>query len=219
MDDGSTPPSAFATVRHATRRGYGAALKSGIRAAKAPYVATMDGDNQHTITDVKRLYEFIQYFPENEMVIGDRRVHETQARRWIGRKVLNTLAGLFAWRWIPDLNSGLRVFKRQTVLGYESILCDSFSFTTTTTLSMLCDNYQVDWLPIRLQPRKHGKSRVRVWRDGWTTLRLIIWIGLAIRTRGIRAWLRPFKLWLLKDKPESEVNRLLKLVPWFGKRK
>ena len=190
MDDGSQPPSAYATVRHSARRGYGAALKSGIRAAKAPYVATMDGDFQHTFTDVKRIWEFIQYFPENEMVIGDRRVHETETKRWIGRKVLNTIGGLFAWKYLPDLNSGLRIFNRSTALGYEPILCDTFSFTSSITLSMLCDNYKVDWLPIRVQPRRHGKSRVRPWRDGWITLKIIFRIGLALRTRKLRGFFR-----------------------------
>lgn len=200
VDDGSQPPCPWATLRHEKRKGYGAALKTGIRAARAPYVATLDGDGQHSIVDVNRLWEFIQYFPENEMVIGDRRVKESEAKRWIGRKILNTIAGLFAWKFIPDLNSGLRIFKRQTVLSYEPILCEGFSFTTTTTLSMLCDNLMIDWLPIRVQARKEGKSRVRVWSDGWTTLRLILWIGCAIRTRKLRAFLRP--LWIKFRSPE-----------------
>ncbi len=200
VDDGSSPACPWATLRHEKRKGYGAALKTGIRAAKTEYVATMDGDGQHSLKDVNRLWEFIQYFPENEMVIGDRRVKETESHRWIGRKILNGIAGIFAWKFIPDLNSGLRVFRRETILGYESILCEGFSFTTTSTLSCLADGYLVDWLPIRVQPRKNGKSRVKVWSDGWKTLRLILWIGCALRTRRLRALLRP--LWIRWRSPE-----------------
>lgn len=190
VDDGSDVACPYATIRHEKRKGYGAALKTGIRAARGEFVATMDGDGQHTFADVARLWEFIKYFPENEMVIGDRRVKETEAKRWIGRKILNTLAGFFAWKWIPDLNSGLRIFKRVTVLGYEPILCNEFSFTTTSTLAHLADGYMVDWLPIRVQPRKEGKSRVKIWSDGLRTLWLIIYVGMGCRTRGIRKILR-----------------------------
>ena len=110
--------------------------------------------------------------------------------RYVGRKGLNWIASLFAWRWIPDLNSGLRIFQRSMALGYFPILCDRFSFTSSLTLSMLADCYLVDWLPIKVAPRTHGTSKVHVWRDGWLTLRTILWIGLGLRTRRIRAWLR-----------------------------
>ena len=153
-------------------------------------MVTADGDGQHRWRDIQRLVEFMEEFPENAMVIGDRRLKEANPKRWLGRKVLNWLASLFAGRWIPDLNSGLRCFRREVALGYLPILCNHFSFTTTLTLSMLADGYGVDWLPIRVLERQQGQSQVHVWRDGWQTLRYILWIGLALRTRRLRAWLR-----------------------------
>ena len=193
VDDGSLTPSPHATIRFEQPRGYGAALKAGIQKAKHRYIATMDGDGQHTFRDIERLWDFMQYFPNNAMVIGDRRLKERQPRRWIGRKVLNTIAGLFAWRWISDLNSGARVFRRDVVMGYFPILCDQFSFTTSLTLSMLADGYEVDFLQIKVHQRKVGESRVKLWRDGWRTLRLICWLGLALRTRRLRRWWRGFR--------------------------
>lgn len=190
VDDGSVVPVVGATVRHATPRGYGAALKTGIRLATTELVATMDGDGQHRPRDVRRLEEFLLEFPENAMVVGDRRVQETTLSRWWGRKALNWLASLFAWRFLPDLNSGLRMMKRSVVLGYEPILSNGFSFTTSITLAMLADGYGVDWVPIRVVGRPQGRSHVQVWRDGWRTLRQIVVIGGACRTRRVRAWLR-----------------------------
>lgn len=190
VDDGSTPPCPFATVRHETNLGYGASLKTGLYFAEADLVATMDGDGQHTLSDIKRLFDFMAYFPHLHMVVGDRRVVEKSFVRWIGRKGLNWTASLFAGRWIADLNSGIRLFRKKVVLSYEPILSDKFSFTTSCTLSMLCDNYSIDFLPIRVLRRRHGKSKVDVLKDGWRTLKLIIWVGLALRTRGIRRWLR-----------------------------
>ena len=208
VDDGSTELVTGSDIRFdPPGRGYGAALKAGIDQATTDLIATMDGDGQHTAWDVKRLEDFFLYFCNSydgqshqlDMVIGDRRLRE-RGRRWVGRKVLNFVASLFAWRWIPDLNSGLRIFRRSVVTGYQPILCNGFSFTTSLTLSMLTDGYQVDWLPIKVHPRRQGQSKVRPWRDGWVTLKTILLIGIALRTRKLRMFMRPvisrLRVWL-----------------------
>ena len=193
VDDGSKEPHPDSFVRHSESIGYGASLKHGISLSETDWIVTMDGDGQHELEDVLRLLDFVERFPEVDMVIGDRRVKETSLSRYFGRKFLNITASLFAWRWIPDLNSGLRIFRKKTALGYFPILCDGFSFTTSLTLSMLADGYKVDWLPIRVKPRAHGLSKVNKWKDGWVTLKYILWIGCALRTRWIRSVLRNMK--------------------------
>ena len=197
VDDGSSPPCPLATLRHEVSRGYGAALKTGIRHVSTPWVVTMDGDGQHRLRDVQRLVEFVQDFPELDMAVGDRRLHETSLHRYLGRKGLNWLASIISHRWIPDLNSGLRIVRRSLAMFYMPVLCDTFSFTTSLTVSMLADKYRVDWLPIRVLKRATGDSHVRVFRHGLTTLKYILWIGLALNTRGIRRLLRPVTRLLL----------------------
>lgn len=199
VDDGSKEPVMGADIRFENSQGYGAALKAGVKAANTDLVATVDSDGQHTAWDIKRLEDFMVYFNDNrpdlghqnvDMVIGDRRLKERSLKRYLGRKGLNWLASLFAGRWINDLNSGLRMFKRSIALGYEPILCNGFSYTTSLTLSMMADGYTVDFLPIKVWPRKYGQTKVRLLRDGWITLRTILWIGIALRTRTLRRWLR-----------------------------
>lgn len=201
VDDGSQPPCSLATLRHAFPLGYGMAIKSGVRKATTDLIATIDGDGQHRAWDLKRLEDFFLYFhghpphgsPRSQpldMVIGDRRVREPRWQRWLGRKLLNWTASWFAWRWIPDLNSGMRIFRRSIAEGYAPILSNGFSYTTSLTLSMLADGYQVDWLPIKVLPRTIGRSQVRLWRDGLRTLKCICWIGLGLRSRRLRSRLR-----------------------------
>ena len=197
VDDGSTTPFPEATYRHEAPRGYGAALKTGIANTHAHWIVTMDGDGQHRVRDMVRLVEFTRDFPGVDLVIGDRRVKEAGVRLW-GRRALNWLASLFACRWIADLNSGLRIFRREIAMGYFPILSDGFSFTTSLTLSMLADRYQVDWLPILVSPRSNGTTNVKLWQDGWRTVKLILWIGGALRTRTLRRWVRPLTTWLLR---------------------
>jgi hypothetical protein len=66
---------------------------------------------------------------------------------------------------IPDLNSGLRVFRRDVAMQYFAILSDQFSFTTTITLAMLCDKYAVSYMPIDYRKRE-GKSKIMPWDAG-----------------------------------------------------
>lgn len=194
IDDGSQVPVVNASYRFPISRGYGAAIKQGIRLAKGALIATMDGDGQHRVWDVQRLQEFFLYFCNwydgihhhtLDMVIGDRRLKEHGHRLW-GRKALNWTATLFTHQWIADLNSGMRIFRKEIALGYEPILSNGFSFTTSLTLAMMADGYVVDWLPIQVFNRKQGISKVHIWRDGWQTLKLIVWIGGALRTRKLR---------------------------------
>lgn len=196
VDDGSDVPCPYATISSSYNQGYGAALKEGIRASTTPWIITMDGDGQHRIRDVQRLIEFVKDFPEYDMVIGNRRLKEESFKRWWGRKLLNWTATLFANRWIADLNSGIRIFKREVALSYEPILCDRFSFTTTITMSFLTDGRLVDWLPIRVLSRSNGHSKVNLWKDGARTLYYIVKIGLALRTRKLREFTRPLVRWL-----------------------
>lgn len=193
VDDGSNPPCPVSNLRHPVSLGYGAALKAGIRQARGKWIITMDGDGQHRIRDAQRLLEFIGDFPECAMVIGDRRIKEQTFKRWAGRKALNWFATLMSNRWIGDLNSGLRIFRRELALSYEPILCDQFSYTTTLTMSILTDGHKVDWLPIRVLDREAGESKVHLLRDGLRTVYYIFRIGFALRTRTIRAWWRKWK--------------------------
>src|SRR3990167_3607241 len=89
-----------------------------------------------------------------------------------------------------DLNSGMRLFDRKIALGYLPILCDTFSFTTSLTMSIVTDGHKMTYFPINVQPRAFGKSRVRLVRDGFVTLYFICWVGLALRTRKLRKWMR-----------------------------
>src|SRR5207344_1534624 len=72
---------------------------------------------------------------------------------------LGWLASRIAGQYIPDLNSGLRAFRRQCVTQYFSILSNRFSFTTTGTLALLADDYLVVYHPINYYQRV-GKSKI-----------------------------------------------------------
>lgn len=170
VDDGSRDftaaraEEAGATVhRHAENRGYGAALKTGIRRARHDIVAILDADGTYPLTEVPRLLGELEGC---DMVVGARtgpNVAMPRTRRlpkWFLRRLADYLAG----RKIPDLNSGMRVFRREVILEYFHIIPSGFSFTTTITLALLCDDLEVRFVPIDYHPRV-GKSKIRPLKD------------------------------------------------------
>lgn len=189
VDDGSQDPYPEA-IKHGANFGYGSALMTGIKNAKRPIILTCDGDGQHSVKEVVRLYHAFKLMEHADMVVGVRHLKHEKLIRFLGRKFLNWTASLIATYWLPDLNSGARIFKRSIAIGYFPILCRRFSFTTSLTMSMIIDKYRVEFFPIQVEERTHGKSRVKVIRDGIVTLWYILKLGFALRTRGIRAWLR-----------------------------
>jgi len=189
VDDGSDVPIPEATIRHEKNMGYGAALKTGIRLATRDYILTMDGDGQHLVEDVIRLWLYFNLI-ETDMIVGVRKITEVSLMRYFGRKGLSLIASCWANRWLMDLNSGLRIFRRELAMSYMSILCDTYSFTTTLTLMFLIDGYKVEWMPIKVQKRIQGKSKVRTIKHGLITLYYITRIGFALRTRTVRKWKR-----------------------------
>lgn len=189
VDDGSKEPFPEA-IKHGSNFGYGSALMTGIRNATRPLIMTADGDGQHTPKEIIKLYHAYKLIGNADMVIGVRRLEREPTLRFLGRKFLSWTASLICLRGIPDLNSGLRIFKRNIALGYFPILCHTFSFTTSLTISMMADRYKVEYFPIQVEPRTYGKTRVKVIRDGFVTLYYIIRNGLALRTRSLRTWLR-----------------------------
>jgi glycosyltransferase involved in cell wall biosynthesis len=183
VDDGSqdeTAPVAQTTgvrvLRHAENRGYGAALKTGIRHAAYDTIAITDADGTYPNGRIPELYS-LAVVGEYDMVVGARtgeEVHIPFVRR-PAKWALNRLADHLARSHIPDLNSGLRVFRQDLVHEFMRYLPSSFSFTTTLTLALLTNDYRVCYVPISYAKRV-GRSKINPIKD---TLNIA---GLILRT-------------------------------------
>jgi glycosyltransferase involved in cell wall biosynthesis len=180
VDDGSRDRTAqivaetgVRLVRHPTNRGYGAALKTGIRAAAGEYIMTVDADGQHRIEDVLQVCQSIQIEHPPDMVIGHRTaLLHSSLWRMPGKWALTQLARVLTQREIRDLNSGLRVMRRDVLLRYMHLCPPGFSFSTTITFALASRGYKVDFVPIKVEKRI-GTSTVSV-RTGFQTILLIL---------------------------------------------
>jgi glycosyltransferase involved in cell wall biosynthesis len=139
--------------------GYGHALKAGIAATQSDLVVILDADGTYP---ADALPEMIQMAQTADMVVGDRGAAMSNVPfiRRPAKWMLNGLASLLAQRKINDLNSGLRVFRRSSLVRFVQLLPDGFSFTTTITLCMLASNLRVVYQPITYGQRV-GHSKIR----------------------------------------------------------
>ena len=166
VDDGSTDQTralaesaGVRVVVQPENRGYGAALKAGIATASHECIVISDADGTYPADAIPKLLE---YADDYEMVVGARTGAEVSVplMRRPAKAILRVLASYLAGRKIPDLNSGLRVLRRETVRRLEHILPSGFSFTTTITLALLCDDRSVYYYPINYYERV-GDSKIR----------------------------------------------------------
>lgn len=171
IDDGSTDGSDDALraiegirlIRFAQNRGTGSARKAGTRAACGRVVVWTDVDMTYPNDEIPRLVKELEGC---DQVVGARTSEQGTAKlvrtpaKWFIRK----LASYLVRTPIPDLNSGLRTFRRDVALQFLHLLPKGFSCVSTMTLSFLSYGYSVKHVPIEYFPRA-GRSKFHWWSD------------------------------------------------------
>jgi len=163
----------FKVIHHSENLGYGAALKTGIRAASGEFVAITDADGTYPNERFGELLEIMKS-GSHDMVVGARtgpNVEVPLVRR-PAKWILGQLANFLTGKKIPDLNSGMRIMRKAAVLRFLRILPDGFSFTTTITLAMLTNGLSVKFVPIEYRARR-GASKIRPIYDTLNFVQLI----------------------------------------------
>jgi len=185
VDDGSKDATArearaagARVIQHKNNRGYGASLKTGILAASNDVIAITDADGTYPAKYLPAMFAELEHA---DMIVGSRTgadVHIPLSRR-PAKWCLRVMANYVSNTKIPDLNSGLRIFRREVAVQYFAILSDQFSFTTTITLALLCDKYAVTYIPIDYRKRQ-GKSKIVPWDAGSFAI-LILRVAMLFR--------------------------------------
>jgi glycosyltransferase involved in cell wall biosynthesis len=156
---GAEAEDTVARVIHQENRGYGAALKTGIANTRSTFVVITDADGTYPATALPKMLEIAQ---NADMVVGDRGA-AMKGVPWVRKPakfMLNSLANYLSQRKLGDLNSGLRVLRRETLLPFIGLLPSGFSFTTTITLCMASTEKRLVYTPIEYG-RRIGQSKIR----------------------------------------------------------
>ena len=212
VDDGSkdrTADEARATgvrvVQHRQNRGYGEALKTGIRHARFERIAIIDADGSYPPQEIPRLAALLD---DAEMVVGARTGPNAAIPliRRPAKRALTMLASYLTGVKIPDLNSGLRLFRRGLAIEFFDLLPSKFSFTTTITLAALNSGYLVEYVEVDYYART-GKSKIRPIQDTFNFFMLIIRLTLIFR---------PLKVYLPIAAMLFALAAIIVAVGWFG---
>lgn len=199
IDDGSTDRTAdiaeqFAAgcpqcpvriIRCPRQRGAGAARKVGIRHARGEVVVMLDADGSYPAHMIPALLE---HFPAFDQVNGAR-TSEQGTLPWLRRPakfVIRKLACYLTGHKIPDLNTGLKAFKREAMLPWLWVVPDGFSCVTTMTLAFLTNGYSVKYVPVPYR-RRIGRSKFHPIKD------TLSYLGTVLR---MVLYFRPLKVFL-----------------------
>lgn len=170
VDDGSHDSTAsiaektgVRVVRHPLNMGYGAALKSGIKAAKNQEIMFFDADDSFYAEDILKLLEYSNDF---DMVIGARTIKEGENHyrgflRWLFTKFSSFLVG----RKFRDVNSGFRFVKKDLVMEVLPLLPERFSITTTMSILLYKEGCGIVEVPIAVKKQSKG-NKLKIVRDG-----------------------------------------------------
>ncbi len=164
-------------VRRSENRGAGAARKTGIREARGDIIVMLDADGTYP---AQAIPELLRYFPAYDQVNGARTSEQgtwpwlRRPAKWAIRKLACYLTGCR----IPDLNTGLKAFRRDVMLRWLWVIPDGFSCVTTMTLAFLTNGYAVKYVPTEYRPRI-GRSKFHPIKDTAaylsTVLRMVLY--------------------------------------------
>lgn len=174
VDDGSSDTTAAEAVAagaevvaHATNRGLGAAVRTGLAtgvARGASVVAFCDADGEYASDELERLVAPILE-RRADYVVGSRfhgRIDRMLWRRRVGNRVLTAALRWVAREPISDGQSGYRA------LSYEAAsaasIAHDFNYAQVLTLDLLRRGFRYTEVPISYRFREHGRSFIRLGR-------------------------------------------------------
>ncbi|GGK58628.1 glycosyl transferase [Planomonospora parontospora subsp. parontospora] len=148
--------------------GSGTVRRIGSQEARGEIVVWTDADMTYPNERIPELVQILDKDPGIDQVVGARTTEEGSHKflrvpaKWVIRKIAEWLAG----QRIPDLNSGLRAFRKSVAKPYLRLLPPGFSCVTTITLSFLSNQHDVYYLPIEYSKRA-GKSKFSFVSDAY----------------------------------------------------
>ena len=159
-------------IRHEENLGSGASRKTGIRASRGEWILMIDGDGTYPAESIPEILGSLESVPQ---VIGSRTVERGSYRlfRTLAKETIRRLASYIVGKRIPDLNSGLRAFRKSEMLKFLYLIPDGFSCVSSMTLAFLANDLPVKFIPIPYFERI-GRSKFHPIGDTYRYLLTVI---------------------------------------------
>ena len=180
-DNGSTDASVAiaermgARVVHQPLRGYGNAYLKGFASARGRYLVMGDADDTYDFTMIPQFVGALeggQQFVTGSRYLGGGDAQITALHRYFGNPALTRILNLLFGTRYTDVYCGFRAFSRDT---YDTIrpVSPGMEFNLELAINAGLAGLRVHEIPIVLAPRK-GESKLRTFRDGWRSLRMML---------------------------------------------
>ncbi|MGD8619049.1 MAG: glycosyltransferase family 2 protein [Gammaproteobacteria bacterium] len=151
-------------LHHGSRSGQSAAICSGVQAARAPLIATLDGDGQNDPVDILNLYRAMERLQDELlMVAGYRRQRRDTWLKRISSRIANRVRAAILKDATPDTGCGLKVFSRATFLALPQF-DHMHRFLPALVRRLGGTVLSVD---VRHRPRERGKSKYGLHNRLW----------------------------------------------------
>jgi glycosyltransferase involved in cell wall biosynthesis len=172
VDDGSRDRSAallrrfrrahreIRVVRHPANRGYGAALRSGLRAARGELVFFSDADLQFDLAELERLLDHAAHpgRPDGLDVVAG---YRAPRRDGLGRRLLafgwGRLVGALFGVPVRDIDCAFKVFRREVLEDLPIASIGAF-VNTEILVRAQAAGFRIGEVPVSHRPRRHGRA-------------------------------------------------------------
>lgn len=181
VDDGSRDETraraktveGITVVGHPVNTGYGSAIKTGILCAQYEWIGIVDADGTYPIERLGELVDKMKAGFDVAVAARDNVLETDKPFKRMARRALLSFINAWVSGKIRDPNSGFRIFSREFAMTFFPFLCDTFSFTTSSTIFAIGEGYFVCYVPMEYTKRV-GNSKVRHVRDSLRMSQLIL---------------------------------------------
>jgi glycosyltransferase involved in cell wall biosynthesis len=150
-------------IKHATSCGQSSAVTSGVRAAKSPLVATIDGDGQNDPTFLPALVEPLIKRPEVGLVAGQRVGRKASGFKKLQSRIANGVRGAILRDGTRDTGCGLKAVRRELFLKLPYF--DGLHRFLPALARR--EGYEIAYVDVVDRPRGHGVSNYGLWDRLW----------------------------------------------------
>jgi dolichol-phosphate mannosyltransferase len=192
VNDGSTDDTAAALgrlmagrqwlrqINHATSCGQSAAVRTGVAAARAPLVVTLDGDGQNDPSFIPALVRALETGGARVGLVAGQRVgRRASGFKRLQSRIANVVRGAILRDGTRDTGCGLKAFRRDTFLALPYF--DGLHRFLPALVKR--DGYEVDYVEVIDRPRRHGRSNYGLWDRLWVGILDLAGVWWLIRRR------------------------------------
>jgi dolichol-phosphate mannosyltransferase len=166
-------------IKHARSCGQSAAVRSGVRAARAPVVVTLDGDGQNDPAFIPKLLGALESAPSKLGLVNGRRLKRKGGFKRLQSTIANSVRAAVLRDDTLDTGCGLKAFRRDVYLSLPYF--DALHRFTPALVRR--EGYDVAYVEVVDRPRAHGKSHYGMWNRLWIGLVDLAGVFWLIRRR------------------------------------